>query len=113
MKLSDYDQRQLIRIINLICSYEGQSLGFCNLVSEISALIDTLENMQNIDKEDLRSLWINLEVSRALVLCEEEEDTMLKKFLKLEPYINEDVSKIKAFVEKLLGDMPVQCEDVE
>ena len=64
--LSDYQIRQLLLLEKIIIRYHDNNVVFINLINQIEALIDLLEDIDQVWYEQIKSLWFELEVIYAM-----------------------------------------------
>jgi hypothetical protein len=72
MQLSDYDKRQLGRILVALNQYDEGALPIDALISSIDALISALETKDAAFKANLQKQWGALEIAYAHGSSEED-----------------------------------------
>ena len=68
--LTDYQIRQILLLHEIILNYKDRDVVFINLINQIAALIDLLEDMDKDWYEQVKSLWFVLEIKYAMKCAE-------------------------------------------
>jgi hypothetical protein len=87
--MNDYNQRQLARMLELLCNYEHGAGTLRRTIDDIDALLECLESPDSSWKSDFRRAWSILEECYAVALDQGQD----------EPRIND--SRVKGAVRTL------------
>jgi hypothetical protein len=97
---NSYDVRQYKRVLNLISSYETVEISFGHLVNDIEALILSLEETTQDEKNELLSIWGGLEEILAISL--DRDDCTFVDVNKIE--VTKILSHLKDKIMGRIGD---------